>query len=85
MSTKIIANHSFFPQVNIVGMKRLGNIETVTIDDIDACLNGTVRATFIMCKAATPHLIETKGNIVNMSSVSGMRAVSKSLCLSQEK
>ena len=27
-----------------------------------------------MCKTATPHLIESKGNIVNMSSVSGLRA-----------
>jgi len=60
--------------INIVGVKRLGNLETCDIDDLDTTLNGCVRGTFIMCKAVLPHLMQTKGSIVNMSSVSGLRA-----------
>jgi len=60
--------------INIVGHKRLGNLETCDIDDLDVALNGCVRASFMVCKAAIPHLIETKGCVVNMSSVSGIRA-----------
>ena len=60
--------------INIVGHKRLGNLEMCDIDDLDVALNGCVRASFMMCKAALPHLIESKGCVVNMSSVSGIRA-----------
>ena len=60
--------------INIVGIKRLGNLETCDVDDIDTALNGCVRSTFIMCKVASTHLIASKGCIVNMSSVSGIRA-----------
>ena len=63
-------------QINIVGIKRLGNLETCTVEDLDVALNGCVRSTFIVCKEAIPELIKTKGAIVNMSSVSGIRAVS---------
>ena len=62
-------------QINIVGIKRLGNMETCTVEDLDVALNGCVRSTFIVCKEAIPELIKTKGAIVNMSSVSGIRAV----------
>ena len=51
----------FCLQINIVGVKRLGNLEMCDIDDIDVALNGCVRSTFICCKVALPHLIETKG------------------------
>jgi len=67
--------HPLF-QINIVGVKRLGNLETCTVEDLDVALNGCVRSTFIVCKEAIPELIKTKGAIVNMSSVSGIRAVS---------
>jgi NAD(P)-dependent dehydrogenase (short-subunit alcohol dehydrogenase family) len=46
------------------------------VEDLDVALNGCVRSTFIVCKEAIPELIKTKGAIVNMSSVSGIRAVS---------
>ena len=46
------------------------------MEDLDVALNGCVRSTFIVCKEAIPELIKTKGAIVNMSSVSGIRAVS---------
>lgn len=50
------------------------------MEDLDVALNGCVRSTFIVCKEAIPELIKTKGAIVNMSSVSGIRAVSTNLC-----
>ena len=47
--------------INIVGVKRMGNIETCSLDDLDFVLNGSVRSTFIVSKTCVPHLIETKG------------------------
>jgi len=37
-------------------------------------MNVNVRAVFQLMQMATPHLIKTKGNIVNVSSVTGLRS-----------
>jgi NADP-dependent 3-hydroxy acid dehydrogenase YdfG len=39
-------------------------------------MNTNVRSVFILTQLAVPHLIKTKGNIVNISSVAGLRSVS---------
>ena len=37
-------------------------------------MNINCRSVLLLMKLATPHLIESKGNIVNVSSVTGLRA-----------
>merc|ERR1719186_2195204 len=37
-------------------------------------MNVNTRAVFHLSKLALPHLLETKGNVVNVSSVTGLRA-----------
>lgn len=61
--------------INIVGTKRIKNLQNSTMEDWDWCINGNIKAMVMMCQAVLPHLKITKGNIVNISSVSGMRPV----------
>lgn len=60
--------------VNNAGILKRGTIETATLQDYDAVMNVNVRSIFHLTQLAVPHLIATKGNIVNVSSVNGMRS-----------
>ena len=48
----------------------------MTMDQYDELMNINCRSIVLLMKLCTPHLIESKGNIVNVSSVTGLRAVS---------
>jgi NAD(P)-dependent dehydrogenase (short-subunit alcohol dehydrogenase family) len=60
--------------VNAAGIIKNGNIEDTTLDDWDKMLNINLRSVFYMMQKCVPHLVETRGNIVNVSSVTGPRA-----------
>lgn len=60
--------------VNSAGIIQNGNIETTTLDDWDKMMNINLRSVFALSQRCVPHLTETKGNIVNVSSVAGTRA-----------
>jgi NAD(P)-dependent dehydrogenase (short-subunit alcohol dehydrogenase family) len=60
--------------VNSAGIIMTGNIEDTTIDDWDKMMNINLRSVFHLTRLCVPHLIETKGNVVNVSSVAGTRA-----------
>ncbi|XP_064619576.1 3-oxoacyl-[acyl-carrier-protein] reductase FabG-like isoform X2 [Lineus longissimus] len=60
--------------VNNAGIVKPGGIETQSMEDYDYTMNINVRCHFYMTKLAVPHLIKTKGSILNVSSVNGMRA-----------
>ena len=65
--------------VNNAGVLEMGNIENTTLDQYDRVMNVNVRSIYQLTMLATPELIKTKGNIVNISSVNGIRSVSKSI------
>ncbi|XP_053396509.1 3-oxoacyl-[acyl-carrier-protein] reductase FabG-like [Mercenaria mercenaria] len=60
--------------VNCAGIIELGNIENTTLEQYDKLFNINVRSIYHLTMLAVPHLIKTKGNIVNVSSVNGLRA-----------
>lgn len=60
--------------VNAAGHISSGTIENTTIAAWDAMLNINLRAVFLLMQKATPTLIQRRGNIVNVSSVTGLRA-----------
>lgn len=60
--------------VNAAGHISSGTIETTTDGAWDDMMNVNVRAAFRLMQKAMPSLIERKGNIVNVSSVTGLRA-----------
>jgi NAD(P)-dependent dehydrogenase (short-subunit alcohol dehydrogenase family) len=60
--------------VNSAGIIMNGSIETTSLADWDKMLNINVRSVFALTQKCLPKLIESKGNIVNVSSVAGTRS-----------
>ncbi|MBX5477953.1 MAG: glucose 1-dehydrogenase [Pyrinomonas methylaliphatogenes] len=60
--------------VNAAGAIANGTIENTTLEDWDRMFDVNVRAVFRLMQLAVPHLERTRGNIVNVSSVTGLRA-----------
>src|SRR5258705_10079838 len=60
--------------VNAAGNISTGSIENTSLAAWDAMMNVNLRAVFHLMQLASPHLIESKGNIVNISSVTGLRS-----------
>jgi NAD(P)-dependent dehydrogenase (short-subunit alcohol dehydrogenase family) len=60
--------------VNAAGIIASGTIETTTLDDWDRMFDINIRSLFRLTQLALPSIIERKGNIVNLSSVTGIRA-----------
>jgi NAD(P)-dependent dehydrogenase (short-subunit alcohol dehydrogenase family) len=60
--------------VNAAGIIANGTIENTSLADYDLMMNINVRSMFHLTQLALPSIIERKGNIVNVSSVTGLRA-----------
>lgn len=60
--------------VNAAGVIKSGSIEATTLDEWDRMMNINARSVFYLMQKCVPHLEATKGNIVNVSSVTGTRA-----------
>jgi len=60
--------------VNAAGIIKNGTIENTTLDEWDKMLNINLRSVFYLMQKCLPFLEVTKGNIVNVSSVTGPRA-----------
>jgi NAD(P)-dependent dehydrogenase (short-subunit alcohol dehydrogenase family) len=60
--------------VNAAGHIANGTIENTSLKAWDDMLNINVRSIFYLMQKALPSLIERRGNIVNLSSVTGLRA-----------
>lgn len=60
--------------VNAAGFLSTGTIETTSQEAWDEMMNVNVRAVFRLMQQALPSLIERRGNIVNVSSVTGLRS-----------
>jgi NAD(P)-dependent dehydrogenase (short-subunit alcohol dehydrogenase family) len=60
--------------VNAAGHISNGTIENTSLEAWDDMLNVNVRTIFNLMQKALPSLIERRGNIVNVSSVTGLRA-----------
>lgn len=60
--------------VNSAGILSNGSIENITLEQYDRMFNTNVRSLLHITMLAVPHLIQTKGNVVNVSSVAGLRS-----------
>ncbi len=60
--------------VNAAGHISTGTIETTSLAAWDAMMNVNLRSVFQLMQLAAPHLSKTGGNIVNISSVTGLRS-----------
>lgn len=60
--------------VNNAGILETGTIETTSLEQFDRVMDTNVRSIYHLTILAVPHLIKTQGNIVNVSSVNGIRS-----------
>jgi NAD(P)-dependent dehydrogenase (short-subunit alcohol dehydrogenase family) len=60
--------------VNAAGIIKNGSIENTSLRDWDETMNINVRSVFAMMNNCAPLLEKTRGNVVNVSSVTGLRA-----------
>jgi NAD(P)-dependent dehydrogenase (short-subunit alcohol dehydrogenase family) len=60
--------------INAAGIIRSGDIENTSLEVWDEMMNINLRSIFHLMKLAVPHLELTRGNIVNVSSVTGLRS-----------
>lgn len=65
--------------IYLAGILVGGGIEKISMEDYDKQMHINTRQVFLMMKLALPHILERKGNIVNISSVTGLRSVSFSV------
>jgi NAD(P)-dependent dehydrogenase (short-subunit alcohol dehydrogenase family) len=60
--------------VNAAGIISNGTVESTTLADWDAMMNVNLRSVFHLMQLCAPHLEKLRGNVVNVSSVTGLRA-----------
>ncbi|KAJ0178701.1 hypothetical protein K1T71_005476 [Dendrolimus kikuchii] len=66
--------HKIDVLVNNAGILASGSIENTSLEQYDSIMNTNVRGLYYLTMLATPYLIESNGNIVNVSSVAGLRS-----------
>lgn len=72
---RVIAEHGGIDiLVNAAGIIASGSIENTTLADWDVMMNINLRAVFHLTQLSLRSLTERKGNIVNISSVAGLRS-----------
>lgn len=59
---------------NIAGILRWDNTHELRTEDWNRVLAVNLTGTFLMCRAAIPHLLKTRGAIVNMASTAALAA-----------
>jgi NAD(P)-dependent dehydrogenase (short-subunit alcohol dehydrogenase family) len=59
--------------VNSAGILEGGTIDSTDLEAWDRTMDVNVRSVFALARLAAPHLIARRGNIVNLSSVAGLR------------
>ncbi|CAG5131381.1 unnamed protein product [Candidula unifasciata] len=60
--------------VNNAGILESGSIENTSLEQYDRLFRTNVRSIYQLTMLLTPYLVEAKGNIVNVSSVNGIRS-----------
>jgi len=71
--------------VNNAGIGVYDNIESTSLENYDRAMNANLRSAFHLTMLCVPHLVETRGNIVNVSSTAGSRVVPGLLVYSMSK
>lgn len=60
--------------VNNAGILIVDSVKTFDVNEFDRILNTNLRSAILLTHLAVPHLGKTKGNVINVSSIGGLRA-----------
>lgn len=70
---------------NISGVLKWGRTEDFPLDDFDLVMAVNVRSVFTLCQAALPHLLASKGNIVNTASAAALQGIAYTVAYAASK
>lgn len=70
---------------NISGMLKWGPSIDFAVEDFERILKINTTSVFLLCQAALPHLIKSKGNIVNTASTAALQGIAYSIAYSASK
>ena len=58
--------------VNVAGILQFRDLRQTTLEDWNRIIGVNLTGTFLVCRAAVPHLLERRGNIVNTASTAAL-------------
>ena len=70
---------------NVSGMLKWGPSLEFSVDDFERILRINTTSVFVMCQAALPHLIKSKGNIVNTASTAALQGIAYTIAYAASK
>lgn len=71
--------------VNMAGLLRFERTHEMSLESWQQVININLTGTWLMCKAAIPHLLESKGNIVNAASTASQAGLNWGAAYSASK
>ena len=79
------ANDGLDVVCNIGGVLDWGQTNSFDEDRFERVMKINLTSVYAICRAALPHLVKTKGNIVNMSSTAGLTGIAYTVAYSASK
>ena len=70
---------------NISGILKWGPSEDFAVEDFERIMAVNTTSVFVLCQAALPHLIKSKGNIVNTASTASLQGIAYTIAYSASK
>lgn len=70
---------------NISGMLKWGPSTEFSAEDFERILRINTTSVFVLCQAALPHLIKSKGNIINTASTAALQGIPYTIAYSASK
>ena len=70
---------------NISGILKWGPSDTFAIDDFEQVMAVNTTSVFVLCQAALPHMVKSKGNIVNTASTAALQGIAYTIAYSASK
>lgn len=70
---------------NISGMLKWGPSEDFSVEDFELIMKINATSVFAICQAAIPHLVKTKGNVVNTASTAALQGIAYTIAYSASK
>lgn len=70
---------------NISGVLKWGPSETFSLDDFETIMKINTTSVFALCQAALPHLVKTRGTIVNTASTAALQGIAYTIAYSASK
>jgi NAD(P)-dependent dehydrogenase (short-subunit alcohol dehydrogenase family) len=70
---------------NISGILKWGATVSFPVDDFETVMRINATSVFVMCQAALPYLIDSKGCIINTASTAGLQGIAYNAAYSASK